>query len=105
MVALERRGWGSIVLDCVGFNISSLHASGAAFTHAETGDDAVLPCMTWPSTHHKLAVGTMFTLFFAGRDFAPNFEIDGSNIQDFLQGHYIGAIARVRNNSSIYFLF
>jgi len=51
--------------------------------------------MTWPSNHHKLAAGTMFTLFFAGKDFAPDLKIDGVNIQDFLQGHYIAAMARV----------
>ena len=48
-------------LNCVGFDILSLHASGAAFTHqgylAENGADAILPRMTWPSNHHKLAAG------------------------------------------------
>jgi hypothetical protein len=86
-------------LDLVGFDISSLHASGAAFTHQgyleENGADAILPPMTWPSNHHKLAAGTMFTLFFAGKDFAPNLKIGDINIQDFLQGHYIAAMARV----------
>ena len=89
-------------LDCVGFDIASLHASGTAFTHqgylAENGADATLPRMTWPSNHHKLAAGTMFTLFFAGRDFAPDLKIGGVNIQDFLQGHYIAAMARVGAN-------
>jgi len=89
-------------LDCVGFDISSLHASGAAFTHqgylSENGADATLPRMTWPSNHHKLAAGTMFTLFFAGKDFAPDFKIGDMNIQDFLQGHYIAAMARVGVN-------
>ena len=51
--------------------------------------------MTWPSNHLKLATGTMFTLFFAGRDFAPNLEVGGANIQDFLQGHYVAAMAKV----------
>ena len=89
-------------LDCVGFDISSLHASGAAFTHqgylAENGANAILPRMTWPSNHHKLAAGTMFTLFFAGKDFAPDLKIGDVNIQDFLQGHYIAAMARVGMN-------
>lgn len=51
--------------------------------------------MTWPSNHLKLATGTMFTLFFAGRDFAPDLEVGGVNVQDFLQGHYIAAMAKV----------
>ena len=93
-------------LDYVGFDISSLHASGAAFTHqgyvAENGADATLPRMTWPSNHHKLAAGTMFTLFFAGRDFAPDLKIGDINIQDFLQDHYIAAMARVGVNLLFY---
>lgn len=86
-------------LDRVGFDIRTLHASGAAFSHQghilETQGSVPLPQMTWASNHHRLACGTMFTLFFAGRDFAPGLEIDGQNVQDFLQEHYIAAMARV----------
>jgi hypothetical protein len=34
---------------------------------------------------------TIFTLFWAGRDFAPKAIIDGRNIQDYLQEHYIAS--------------
>jgi len=40
----------------------------------------------------------MFTLFFAGKHFAPHLKIADANIQDFLQGHYIAAMARVGAN-------
>ena len=38
---------------------------------------------------------TMFTLFFAGNDFAPLTKIDGQPVQDYLQNHYIDAIKQV----------
>ena len=47
------------------------------------------------SHHHQLASGTMFTLFFGGRDFCPEFCINGSNIQDYLQTHFFRAIVKV----------
>jgi hypothetical protein len=33
----------------------------------------------------------MWTLFFAGRDFAPGLTIDGVNVQDYMLEHYLGA--------------
>jgi len=44
------------------------------------------PKMIWPSNYFKLACSTMFTLFWAGDDFAPHFTIDGGSAQDYLQG-------------------
>jgi glycosyl hydrolase family 5 len=37
----------------------------------------------------------MWTLFFAGRDMAPDFLIDGKNVQDYLQDHYIGSMRAI----------
>src|SRR5271163_2747186 len=44
------------------------------------------------SDYHRLVSYTMFTLFFAGREYAPKAIINGVNIQDYLQDHFLGAI-------------
>jgi len=44
------------------------------------------------SDYHRLVSYTMFTLFFAGREYAPKAIINGINIQDFLENHYLNAL-------------
>lgn len=83
-------GW---TLEAAGFDLTRLHATGAAFLHQEHGDP--FPRMIWPTNYNKLAAGTMFTLFFAGNDFAPQLMIDDIPIQEYLQSHYIHAIKQV----------
>lgn len=57
--------------------------------------------MIWSSNYHRLACETMFTLFFAGEEYAPKCTINGLNIQHYLQQHFINAIkhfaTKVRN--------
>ena len=83
-------GW---TLEAVGFDLPRLHATGAAFLHQEHG--APYPRMIWSTNYNKLAAATMFTLFFAGNDFAPQLKIDGVPVQEYLQGHYIRAVQQV----------
>lgn len=83
-------GW---TLEAVGFDLSRLDQTGAAITHQNHGDP--FPRMIWPTNYTKLGAGTMFTLFFAGNDFAPKTLIDGIPVQEYLQGHYINAIKQV----------
>lgn len=52
------------------------------------------PKMIWATNTVKLAAATMWTLFFAGKDFAPKCTLDeyeGVHIQDFLQTHFLNA--------------
>jgi hypothetical protein len=83
-------GW---TLEAAGFDLTRLHRTGAAFTHQENGDP--YPRMIWPTNCNKLAAGTMFTLFFAGNDFAPEITVDAIPIQEYLQAHYMNAIKQV----------
>lgn len=80
-------------LEAVGFEPRSLHASGAALVHQEAG--ASYPRMQWFSNHLRLACATMFTLFFGGNDFAPGIEVEEIPVQDYLQGHYLAAMAKL----------
>jgi hypothetical protein len=65
---------------------------GTGPSDAEIADAAPL---CWSTNHDMLACATMFTLFFGGRIFAPLRLVEGINIQDFLQKHFLDAIAAV----------
>ena len=53
------------------------------------------PTMSWSQNARRPANGIMWTLFFAGRDFAPAMTIDGLNVQDYMQDHYLGAMREI----------
>ena len=42
--------------------------------------------------YHRLVSYTIFTLFFAGREYAPQAIINGVNIQEFLENHFLAAM-------------
>lgn len=83
----------------VGLDVRAFEDTGAALVHQTWGggarDKAEFPRMCWPTNLHKLACGTMFTLFWAGDRFAPKLAIDGVPVQEYLQGHYTRAMAAV----------
>ncbi|KAK7528138.1 glycoside hydrolase superfamily [Phyllosticta citriasiana] len=49
------------------------------------------PKMIWSTNYTRMACQLIFTLFFAGREFAPKAIINGMNIEDYLQKHFIDA--------------
>jgi len=75
-----------------GIDATKLLATEAALVHNTWPEPAEYPKMIWATNYSRLAVQTMFTFFFAGREFAPKCIIDGKNIQDYLQGHFINAV-------------
>jgi hypothetical protein len=83
-------GW---TLELAGMDLTRLHETGAAIVHALHGDP--FPRMIWPTNAYKLATATMFALFFAGNDLAPNTRMQGEPAQEFLQRHYIAAMRRL----------
>ncbi len=83
-------GW---TFEAVGLDITHFTETGAALVHAT--HPAPYPRMAWHTNTYKLACATMFTLFFAGNDFAPQTMIDSEPAQEYLQRHYIDAINQV----------
>jgi hypothetical protein len=83
-------GW---TFDAVGMDITKIKETGAAIVHQTIGDP--YPRMVWITNNHKYAAATMYTLFFAGNDFAPQTKVDGVPVQEYLQSHYINAMKKV----------
>ncbi|KAK0649379.1 glycoside hydrolase family 5 protein [Cercophora newfieldiana] len=82
-------------LYAAGLNPQSFAATEAAIVQNTYANPDEFPKMIWATNYFRLAAATMFTFFFAGKTFAPNCIIDGVNIQDYLQGHFIRACAHL----------
>jgi len=91
-------GW---TFDAVGLDFRTFDAAGAAhvmqakYDYALGGRQASYPQMSWSSNYRLPANGIMWTLFWAGRWCVPDFRIDGENVQDVLQGHYLKCVDQV----------
>jgi hypothetical protein len=83
-------GW---TLEAVGLDLTHFAETAAAIVHATYPES--YPRMIWSTNANKLASATMFTLFFAGNDFAPLIKIDGQPVQDYLQKHYFDAFRQL----------
>ena len=53
------------------------------------------PTMCWGQNYKYAGNAIMWTLFFAGREFAPDFSIDGKNVQDYMQGHFLSSMRQI----------
>lgn len=82
-------------LHACGLDPETFAVNQAAVVHNTWPKPAEFPKMLWPTNYTRLAAQVTFTLFYAGRDFAPNAIIDGKNIQDYLTDHFIGACAHL----------
>ena len=90
------------LFDAVGLDFTKFHASGAAHVMQYKYDAARggrqeenYPTMTWSQNYKYPANAIMWTLFFAGNTFCPDFMVQGRTAQDFLQEHYLGAMEAV----------
>ncbi|BCR87827.1 sterylglucosidase 1 [Aspergillus chevalieri] len=81
-------GW---TLYAAGFNPKAFKKTEAALVQNTYDNPALFPKMIWSTNYTRLFCQAMFTLFWAGRQFAPKAIIDGMNIQDYLQSHFIAA--------------
>ncbi|KKK27195.1 glycosyl hydrolase [Aspergillus rambellii] len=81
-------GW---TLYAAGLNPKGFKKTQAALVQNTWDNPAEFPKMIWSTNYTRLVCQTIFTLFWGGRDFAPKAIIDGVNIQDYLQDHYIAA--------------
>ncbi|THC96506.1 hypothetical protein EYZ11_004005 [Aspergillus tanneri] len=81
-------GW---TLYAAGLNPRAFKKTEAALVQNTYDNPAEFPKMIWSTNYTRLVCQTMFTLFWGGRDFAPKAILDGVNIQDYLQDHFIAA--------------
>ncbi|CEP14123.1 hypothetical protein [Parasitella parasitica] len=85
-------GW---TLTLAGLNPLKFPDTNAAIVHNLYPDPKQFPKMIWNTNYQKLAVATLFTLFFAGKTFAPKCVVNGVHVQDYLQSHFIKSLQQV----------
>ena len=82
-------------LYAMGLDAQKFAITEAAWVQNTFPDPASFPKMIWATNYTRFACQVIFTLFFGGKDFAPRAIIDGKNIQDYLQDHFMAAIKRL----------
>lgn len=93
-------GW---IFEKIGIDFTKLSDADASlvmqlkydYTKPDTRQEENYPTMCWSQNYRYAGNAILWTLFFGGKDFAPNFLIDGKNVQDYLQEHYLGCMTEV----------
>lgn len=91
-------GW---TFEAAGLDFTRFDATDAANVMQHRYDPALggrqdsYPVMSWGGNYAQPANGVMWTLFFAGADFAPTAKVGDESIQTWLQDHYLGAMRAV----------
>lgn len=91
-------GWTfeAVGLDFTKFDVTdSAHVMQHRYDPALGGVQDSYPVMSWGRNYRAPANGIMWTLFFAGSDFAAAHSVNGANVQDYLQDHYLGSMRQI----------
>lgn len=91
------------LFDKLGMDYTRFHQAGAVhvmqykydYSSPEKRQEDRYPTMSWPLNYRLPVNGIMWTAFFAGKAYTPDWMIDGVNVQDYLQEHYFGAVTAV----------
>ena len=92
-------GW---TFEAVGLDFTRFDAAGAAhvmqhrFDYSDVADvQDGYPSISWTRNYRMPANAIMWTLFWGGARITPQFLIDGMTTSDYLQSHFLGAMAQV----------
>lgn len=85
-------------LYAAGLEPHHFEATMACKLHHYAKDPEKYTKMVWATNYHRLASEVMFTMFFSGKTYLPKAQIDGVNIQTYLQTHFINAFAFLLNH-------
>lgn len=88
------------IFDKLGLDYRSFGIAGAAhvmqycydYSSPQRRQEQRYPTMSWPLNYRMPVNGILWTAFFAGATFTPDWKIDGVNVQAWLQDHYCGAM-------------
>lgn len=78
-----------------GLNPKNFWPTRSAVVQNYFDDPQNAPKMLWPTNYYRSICQTMFALFFGGKRYAPKCRLNGENIQDFLQKHFLNACLRL----------